>query len=186
MRRVKDALPIEEAAAALPAHAAREAAVRLGRTLRRMHDRGLRHRDLKKDNVLVAPGVEERGAGGPGFFFLDLDGVREGRRALDWERRAKDLAKLGGSLLDFGRVPTGLRLRALDAYLGGETPPGFPPGGFARLVMRLAAAVRARRLAAAPGTPSGPAAPDAPSDPAPAAGAAADAPSHPAAPEAPS
>jgi hypothetical protein len=113
-----------------------------------MHDRGLRHRDLKKDNVVVAADGE--------FVFLDLDGVRQRRRAVAWERRAEDLARLAGSLLDLGRVPTGLRLRALDAYLGGCTPPGFAPGGFARLVIRLAAEARARRLAAAPRAPEAP------------------------------
>ncbi len=147
MRRVKDAVPIEEALSSLSPRGAREAARRLGRMLRRMHDWGLRHRDLKKDNVLFAPEAGD-------FVFLDLDGVRGGHRALDWERRGKDLATLGGSLLDFRRVPTALRLRALDAYLGGETPPGFESGGFVRLVIRLAADARARRERTAPGAPS--------------------------------
>lgn len=161
MRRAKDAVPIEEAIERLRPREAREAACRLGRALRRMHDRGLRHRDLKKDNVVVAADGE--------FVFLDLDGVRQRRRTVAWERRAEDLARLAGSLLDLGRVPTGLRLRALDAYLGGGTPPGFPPGGFARLVIRLSGEVRARRLAAAPGTaaPARGAAPSTPSGPAP-------------------
>jgi tRNA A-37 threonylcarbamoyl transferase component Bud32 len=139
MARETSALPLEEAAASLPPREARETARRLGRTLRRMHDWGLRHRDLKKDNLLVAPGGQE-------FVFLDLDGVREGKDPLDWPRRARDLATLGGTLLDFRRVPTGLRLRALDAYLGDDAPPGFAPGEFARLVIRLAAEARARRL----------------------------------------
>lgn len=155
MRREKEALPIEEALAGLPPAAARGTARQLGRTLRRMHDRGLRHRDLKKDNLLVAPG-------GGDFVFLDLDGVRETGRAVDWELRARDLATLAGSLLDFRRVPTGLRLRALDAYLGDETPPGYGPGAFVRLVLRLASEARARRAARyagadpapAPGPPS--------------------------------
>jgi len=138
MRREKEALPLEEAVATLSPRQAREAAFRLGRTLRRMHDRGLRHRDLKRDNLLVAPGAED-------FVFLDLDGIREGSRALDWEHRAKDIATLAATLLDFHRVPTGLRFRTLDAYLGGETPPGFEPGGFVRLVMRLTAETRERR-----------------------------------------
>jgi tRNA A-37 threonylcarbamoyl transferase component Bud32 len=140
MRRVTDARPLEEAAAALDPRAVRAAAARLGRALRRMHDWGLRHRDLKKDNVLL----DGRG----GIVLLDLDGVREGRAALDWGRRARDLATLAGSLSDFRRVPTGLRLRALDAYLGGRTPPGFAPGEFPRLVIRLAAEARARRRGA--------------------------------------
>jgi len=138
MRRVTGARPLEEALASGPPRAAWELACTLGRTLRRMHDWGLRHRDLKKDNVLVRDGT---------FVFLDLDGIRQTRRGpLDWERRARDLGHLGGSLLDRHRVPTGLRLRALDAYLGGEHPPGWAPGAFPRRVAQIAEESRARRL----------------------------------------
>jgi len=137
---VEDAATADDVLPALPPARARELARELGRTARRMHDWGLRHRDMKRDNVLVR-------RDGSGFVFLDLDGVRQTRKGpLDWDRRARDLAVLNGSLLDFAAVPTGLRLRALDAYLDGETPPGFAPGGFAMRVVELSADVRERHL----------------------------------------
>jgi len=138
MRRVTDARPLDEALADKAPGEARRLAAGVGRRLRRMHDWGLRHRDLKKDNVLVDEHGELR--------LLDLDGVRQTKGPLDWHRRARDLANLDGSLLDRNRVPTGVRLFALDAYLGGEVPPGFPPGEFARLVARYARESRERRL----------------------------------------
>jgi tRNA A-37 threonylcarbamoyl transferase component Bud32 len=140
MRREKEARPLEEVIARLPAPETRAVALRIGRTLRRMHDWGLRHRDLKQTNLLLTPD-------GKAIRFLDLDGIRQTRHGqLDWERRARDLGNLAGSLFDFSRVPTGLRLRALDAYLGGEQAPGLEPGEFARRVTRYARACRARRL----------------------------------------
>ena len=140
MRWEKEANGLEQALLGLEPRDAWALGRRLGRTLRRMHDWGLRHRDLKKDNILVsADGVE--------FRFLDLDGVRQTRGPLDWERRAKDLGNLAGSLLDRSRVPTGLRLRALDAYLDGDVPPGFLAGEFPRRVTEHARVFRARRTA---------------------------------------
>jgi tRNA A-37 threonylcarbamoyl transferase component Bud32 len=137
---VDDAASVDEVIPSLPPHRARELARELGRTVRRMHDWGLRNRDMKRDNVLVR-------RDGSGFVFLDLDGVRQTRKGpLDWDRRARDLAVLTGSMIDFNTVPTGLRLRALDAYLDGETPPGFEPGEFARRILELANEVRARHL----------------------------------------
>ncbi|MHC4958342.1 MAG: lipopolysaccharide kinase InaA family protein [Planctomycetota bacterium] len=139
MERVTDAFPIEEVVDGLDPRQAKLAAARLGRTLRKMHDWGLRHRDLKQQNLLVSrDGME--------VTFLDVDGVRQGCGKLDWERRARDLANLGGSLFDHGRVPLGLRLRTLDAYLAGTTPMGFAPGAFARLVIELTQRVEERRL----------------------------------------
>jgi len=145
MEFVDDAASLDEVIPTLPARRSRYLARELGRTLRRMHDWGLRHRDLKSDNVLLK---KDGGADGEfPFLFLDLDGVRETKKGqLDWERRARDLAILDGSLLDRTKVPTGLRLRALDAYLDGETPTGHKPGEFARKVMQLADEARTRRI----------------------------------------
>jgi len=142
MRKVAGAVPLEQALEHASPRAARAIAEALGRTLRRMHDWGLRQRDLKKDNLLCRTDTAR-----PEFVFLDLDGVSQTRNGpLDWGRRAKDLGTLAGSLLDRHRVPTGLRLRALDAYLKGETPPGHAPGEFARRVAERADACRKRRL----------------------------------------
>jgi len=153
MRRVRSAHPLPDVLRSLDPREQRAAAARLGRTLRRMHDWGLRHRDLKHDNILAE-------CGGASFRFLDLDGISQTRRGkLDWERRARDLGHLSGSLLDRNAVPTGLRLRLLDAYLGDHPPEDWQPGEFARLVTRVARGVeeRKRERAAddAPETPSG-------------------------------
>jgi len=139
MRRIRDALPLEDVARTLSPAELRAAAMRIGRTLRRMHDWGLRHRDLKQQNLLLS-------ANGRTICFLDLDGVRQTLCGpLDWDRRAKDLANLSSSLLDFNLVPTGLRLRMLDAYMNGDVPPGFEPGAFPRRVAEIAERMRERR-----------------------------------------
>jgi len=138
MRRVTDARPLEEVARGLTPCQARQAAVRTGRTLRRMHDWGLRHRDLKQSNLLFSPDGTE-------ITFLDVDGVSQTCGKLDWERRVRDLANLGGSLFDHSLIPTGLRLRTLDAYLGGRAAPGFAPGEFARRVIELTGRIEERR-----------------------------------------
>ncbi len=118
-------VPVDECAPHLEPRRARALAIQFGRLLRRMHDWGLRHRDLKKDNFLFS-------ADGREVMFLDLDGVQEMRSGeLPWARRMRDLGNLAGSLLDRNAVPTGLRLRALAAYLGDEDPPGWGPGEFA-------------------------------------------------------
>jgi len=135
MEYVSDAAPLDDLVPDMTVARTRAVARDLGRTLRRMHDWGLRHRDLKRDNVLLERSVVSDGTAG--LIFLDMDGVRQTRKGkLDWDRRARDLAVLDGSILERAVVPTGMRLRVLDAYLDGETPPGFEPGAFALEVMR--------------------------------------------------
>lgn len=141
MERVDGARPLDDALASLPAGEGKALAARLGRRLRRMHDWGLRQRDLKKDNLLVATGGGE-------IVFVDLDGVSERRSALPWALRARDLGNLAASLRDRRAVPTTLRLRLLDAYLGRKGLESVSNRDFARTVAREAAAFRARRARA--------------------------------------
>jgi len=139
LERVAGGRPLEEAAARAAPAEARALAALLGRRLRRMHDWGLRHRDLKKDNLLVA-------AAGGELVFLDLDGVSERRGGgVPWALRARDLGNLAASLADRRAVPTTLRLRALDAYLGRGGVPGATHAAFTRRVAAEAAAFRERR-----------------------------------------
>ncbi|MCZ6787393.1 MAG: AarF/UbiB family protein [Planctomycetota bacterium] len=133
MERITDSFPLAEVVAGLSASQAKAAAARIGRTLRRMHDWGLRHRDLKQQNLLLDRAGER-------ICFLDMDGVRQTAN-LDWDRRLKDLANLDGSMHDFCAIPTGLRLRALDAYLRGAKR----PEGFVRRLIAAAARQRERR-----------------------------------------
>jgi tRNA A-37 threonylcarbamoyl transferase component Bud32 len=87
---------------------AKRGALALARTLRRMHDRGVSHRDLKAANVLFANGTDPT--------LIDLVGVRTGVR-LSAARRAKELARLNASFLNMPGVSRTDRLRFLRAYL---------------------------------------------------------------------
>jgi serine/threonine protein kinase len=88
--------------------------------LRRMHDAGFSHRDLKAPNLLVAPSsgpgaAPDAPALGP--VLVDLDGLRYGRR-VPARRRARDLMRLSVSLDEWGVARRTDRLRFLRAYLG--------------------------------------------------------------------
>jgi hypothetical protein len=100
--KVPDAVGLPEAAPT------RELARKLGRLVRRMHDREVCHRDLKAPNVLVSGGEP---------VLIDLVGVEVGRPVPD-AVRVRDLARLNASFLGSTQVTRTDRLRVLRAYLG--------------------------------------------------------------------
>ena len=118
--RVRDTLVMTEAVAGEPLSdwlrrgppaAERRRVVReLARMIRRMHDAGFSHRDLKAPNILISP------AGGQPVL-VDLDGLRE-RAAVSAGRRARDLMRLSVSLDEWGVARQADRLRFLRTYLG--------------------------------------------------------------------
>ena len=88
----------------------------LARMVRRLHEAGFSHRDLKAPNLLVAP--SRPGAPGqPRVFLVDLDGLRFGRRVSS-QRRAQNLMRLSVSLDEWGVARQTDRLRFLRTYLG--------------------------------------------------------------------
>jgi hypothetical protein len=85
----------------------------LAQMIRRLHDAGFSHRDLKAPNILVV----QRSACGPRPVLVDMDGVRAGLR-ISAARRSKDLMRLSVSLDEWGVARRTDRLRFLRAYLG--------------------------------------------------------------------
>ncbi len=100
--------------------------VGLGRTLRRMHDAEVTHRDLKAPNLLVLPDL--------GIMIADVDGARVRRGPVRWARRARDLMRLDASL-DLRERD---RVRILASYHAALPFPPEPLPEFAGEVARLA------------------------------------------------
>ena len=96
-----------------PAADRRRVVWKLAKMIRRMHDAGFSHRDLKAPNIIITP------AGGPGGqpVLVDLDGLRE-RPYVSARRRARDLMRLSVSLDEWGVARQTDRLRFLRTYLG--------------------------------------------------------------------
>jgi serine/threonine protein kinase len=92
---------------------------RLARIVRAMHDRGVSHRDLKAPNVMLRGAATDPAGAEP--VLIDLVGVRAGREAVPFARRARELARLNASFLAVPHISRTERLRFLLAYLrGGE------------------------------------------------------------------
>jgi tRNA A-37 threonylcarbamoyl transferase component Bud32 len=111
---VRDGEPLSDWLRRGPPPAERRRLTRaLAQMIRRMHDAGFSHRDLKAPNVLVTPRE------GPGArpVLVDLDGLRGGRH-VSARRRARDLMRLSVSLDEWGVARRTDRLRFLRAYLG--------------------------------------------------------------------
>jgi tRNA A-37 threonylcarbamoyl transferase component Bud32 len=105
----------------------------VGAWLAGLHDRGVWHRDMKPNNLLVA-----RAGGGLKVHLVDVTGVRFLARPLDEERRARNL----GQLLD---LPAALDREAPGALLAGYLGEGRRDA--MAWEERAAAAVLARRRA---------------------------------------
>jgi len=91
----------------------------LGRYVRRMHDRGVAHRDLKADNFVAR---EEEG-GGYRFYIVDFDGFYLG--SISWRRRIKNLVRLLGALRDCVTITRTDAARFLRSYLGRKNSQRF-------------------------------------------------------------
>ena len=80
---------------------------RLGRFIRALHDRGLTHRDLKLNNLLIDESDR--------LYLIDLDGLR-GRSKVSSYRQRKDLQRLIRSLQKIAGVTVEDIYRLLDGY----------------------------------------------------------------------
>ncbi|MEI8372947.1 MAG: lipopolysaccharide kinase InaA family protein [Planctomycetota bacterium] len=90
---------------------ASQCAEALGRLIRRMHDAGAPHRDLKAANLLV---VEE--CCDVTVYLIDLDGLQPGKY-VSFKRQARDLARLAAGLSAHPWVTRSICRRFLRAYL---------------------------------------------------------------------
>ena len=80
--------------------------------IRAMHDRGIRHGDLKSANILV----EKKEGQNDTLYLVDLDSTKIKTR-LERKDKIGDLARLNVSLLNTRIVSTSDRLRFLKHYL---------------------------------------------------------------------
>jgi tRNA A-37 threonylcarbamoyl transferase component Bud32 len=88
----------------------------LARQLRRLHDSGFDHRDLKFPNLLVADDPADRRV-----WLLDLDAVRRWP-VLPRFRAVQNLARLNVSAVQVAGIRASDRLRFLREYLGSRFP----------------------------------------------------------------
>ncbi|MBW8058514.1 MAG: lipopolysaccharide kinase InaA family protein [Candidatus Methylomirabilales bacterium] len=87
--------------------------------LRTLHERGVSHRDLKAQNILVGEELPRRFRP----LLVDLDGVRLGR--VGRRRRIRDLARFARSFRDQSAVTRTDRVRFLQTYAGPRGKPSW-------------------------------------------------------------
>lgn len=97
----------------LPVAAKRQALRESALQVRRMHDNGIRHRDLKATNILVSRDAPFK------IWFADLDAIAVSDE-LSLSDCSKELARLNCSFLDRSVLSAPERLFFLKAYLGRE------------------------------------------------------------------
>lgn len=110
---------------ALDVPARRRLLEHLGRTLRRMHEAEVSHRDLKAPNLLITDDLRP--------VIVDLDGARVRRGPVRWARRARDVMRLDASL----DLPERDRTRILTAYHAVLPRPPLSLAAFAEEVASL-------------------------------------------------
>lgn len=114
--KVASAREFQDVVAESSARVRRRLIDQLARLMRRFHDAGLSHHDLKAANLLWSSGPGTA-AGDPGtFHFIDLVGAGCPGRVSPL-RRARDLSRLNVSFFDSRQVSRTDRLRFLRTYL---------------------------------------------------------------------
>ena len=108
-----------DAALRLPPEACREMlaawADRLADLVRTMHRRGVRQRDLKASNIVMAGAALDMASATP--VLIDLVGVEAFDRPAPGAARLADLARLAASVAARGDIRRGVTLRFLRRYL---------------------------------------------------------------------
>ncbi|MEP0842789.1 MAG: hypothetical protein HRF43_08765, partial [Phycisphaerae bacterium] len=123
----------------------RRLAEALAVVLRRLHERGFTHRDLKAPNVIVQ--WNARSLEGPRIWLVDLDGIRRSRRR-DRAAEFSALARLNVSLDHCRRVTLADRARFLKRYLARPGGTGPEWRAWWRQIARLSDRKRAARTVA--------------------------------------
>ena len=106
----------------------------VGRSIRRLHDTGIEHRDLQLRNILIRPeaghapssgglaggGAAGGGLGGARVVVIDLDGAtHHGLRGVPISRRAQNLGRLARSVIKLGLWGSAVDRRERAAFLSG-------------------------------------------------------------------
>jgi tRNA A-37 threonylcarbamoyl transferase component Bud32 len=114
--KVENARELQEVVAQTTPRAKQNLIARLAQIIRRFHEAGLSHRDLKAANILWSEQPNGFSDGDGTLQFIDLVGVRCSVRVPP-SVRARDLCRLNVSFLDGRHVSRTDKLRFLRTYL---------------------------------------------------------------------